>query len=112
MARPLSDPQRQEVATFIRALYRLGGYATQKEFADDAGYHPVSMSDAMNGKAGVDGLNLIRMIKAAASRAGADPVDAAISVSRVPLTVEEEKRRSKLLAEAEAALARLREEIR
>lgn len=78
MAKRLSDPQRQEVAAFLLALYKLGGYGTQKEMADDAGYHPVNLSDVMNGKSGIEGHNLIKIIHASARRAGLAPEEAAV----------------------------------
>jgi hypothetical protein len=111
MARPLSKPQLREIGAFVHALYRLGGYATQKEFADDAGYHQVNLSQVMGGKAGIDGLNLLHLIKAAAARAGISAHDAAARASLVePASAEHKERITKLLREAESAIRAVRRE--
>lgn len=77
MARQLDESEMQEIAAFVQALYRLAGYTRRKAFAEDARYHATNLSDVMNGRAGIEGLSLLRLIQAAAKKAGLSPEETA-----------------------------------
>ena len=83
MARPLSEPQRAELAAFVDELYRLGGFATWAEFSRESGYPATNLSDVHLGKQGIDGPNLLGLVRAVARRTGAEVAEAAIAA--VPL---------------------------
>lgn len=81
MARHLSEPQASTLAAFVRALYRAGEFVSWAEFAREAGYPATNLSDVQLGKAGIDGLNLLRLIEAAARRAGRESTSLALEAS-------------------------------
>lgn len=80
MAARRSEAQLRELARFVQGLYALGGYATWKEFADQAGVHPVQLSDYQTATSEPSGWSLYSLIRAAAERAQSNPVDAAVSL--------------------------------
>lgn len=75
MARGLDPNQKAELVAFLEELYRLGDYETQAQWAREAGYHTVNLSNALNRtKAdGLDGYTLIKLMRAAAKRAETTP---------------------------------------
>lgn len=75
MARGLDAVQKAELAEFLERLLREGGYKTQSQWARDAGYHPVNLSNALNRSKedGLDGYSLLKLIRAAAVRAESTP---------------------------------------
>lgn len=61
-----------ELSQFVTELYTWGGYARKSEWARDAGFPAPNLSDVMNGKAGIEGYNLMRLYKAAEKRAASE----------------------------------------
>lgn len=70
MARPLDAQQQRELTGFVNALYDAAGYSTTAEWARESDYPAPNLSNLRNGKVGIDGYNLLRLIRSAASRAG------------------------------------------
>jgi hypothetical protein len=68
MARKLDELQLRELADFVNQLGEAAGYATTAEWAREAGWFASSLSEVRNGKAGIDGLNLLKLMRAAAGR--------------------------------------------
>lgn len=81
MARPLSEPQRAELAAFIDELYRLGGFATWAEFSRESGYPATNLSNVHLAKKGIDGPNLLGLIRAVARRTGAGVAEVALAAA-------------------------------
>ena len=77
MARPLDLRQQRELTEFVNALYKAAGYTTLAEWARDSDYPASNLSDIRNEKSGVDGYNLLRLIRAAAARSHATPEELA-----------------------------------
>jgi hypothetical protein len=79
MARGLDANQKAELVEFLEDLYRLGGYTKQKTWADEASYYAPNLSKALNRSEsdGIDGYTLLKLMRAAAKRAGISPVEAA-----------------------------------
>lgn len=65
----LSDAQAREQSTWLNEIYRWGGFTSQAEWARLARYPEPNLSRAMSGKAGIEGINVIRLYKAAESQA-------------------------------------------
>lgn len=117
MARSLDAQQKAELVEFLEELYRAGGYSTQAQWAREANYHPTGLSDALNRSKtdGLDGYSLLRLIRAAADRVGAMPVDLALPTGRASAEHAMESliaRRLEELAEASGEQLILLREIR
>lgn len=82
MARALDAQQQGELSAFVNELAALAGYTTTAEWARDSGYPAPNLTNLRNGKGAVDGYNLLRLIRAAAQRAGEDPLRLAASAAR------------------------------
>lgn len=82
MAAKRSPRELAPLAAFIGQLYELGEYATWKEFAVDAGIQPPQLSEFKNGQVEPAGLNLFRLIEAAARRSGEAPVAVSARTAR------------------------------
>lgn len=82
MARPLDLRQQRELTAFVNALYEAAGYTTIAEWARDSDYPASNLSNLRNGKGGVDGYNLLRLIRSAASRTEFDPEQLAIGLAQ------------------------------
>lgn len=86
MAASRSDHQLAEIGLFVKALYEIGGYATWKEFADEAKISTGQVSEFQTGTAEPSGYNLLRLIQVAALRADAAAATVAVQASgRTPL---------------------------
>lgn len=83
MAAKRSPSQLAPIAQFLEELYELGDYATWKEFAEDAGISAPQVSDFKNGQVEPAGLNLLKLIRAAAARSRTSA--AQIATRSVPL---------------------------
>lgn len=81
MARSLDAAQRLDLVEFVDELYTAAGYSTLAEWARDSGYPAPNLSNLRNGKGAIDGYNLLRLIRAAAERAGASPSELALKSS-------------------------------
>ncbi len=81
MAEKRSEQERSELGAFIRELYVIGGYARWAEFADDARVHPVSLSNWQNGEKTPDGVNVLKLIRAAAARTNREARELATSLA-------------------------------
>lgn len=68
MARALDQHQLRELAGFVNDLADLGGYQTSAEWARDSGFPAPNLSNLRNARAGVDGYNLLRLLRAVAAR--------------------------------------------
>lgn len=68
MARPLDDQQRQELRAFAEGLYSLAGYTSAAQWERDSGVEHSTVSRFRNGTGGIDGYNLLRLIRAASAR--------------------------------------------
>lgn len=77
MARKLEEWQQQELTAFVNAIADAAGYKKTADWARDSGYPASNLSDLRNAKAGVDGFNLLRLIRAAADRSGQTAEDLA-----------------------------------
>lgn len=77
MARSLDQNQQRELTTFVNAIAQRAGYETTAEWARDSGYPAPNLSNLRNGRGAIDGYNLLRLIRAAAKRAGVSPADLA-----------------------------------
>src|SRR5690242_18991016 len=65
MARIYTPDQLQELAGFVRWLIEASPYATDVDLARAANYPAPNLSKVKNGKMGVDGVNLLRLMRAA-----------------------------------------------
>lgn len=110
MARLLDQKQKEELVGFLDELYRLGGYTTQKQWADDANYPPPNLSNALNRKRpdGVDGYTLLKLMRAAAVRAGTTPG----TVARRSATAGRDDETSRRLRAVEEGLTELASLVR
>jgi hypothetical protein len=70
MARSLDEHQQAELSAFVNELAEAAGYTTTAEWARESGYPASNLSELRNGNRSVDGYNLLRLIRAAAARAG------------------------------------------
>lgn len=115
MAPNLDAHQRTELAAFVDALYQLGGYETGASWAEEANYPAPNLSNLRNAKTGIDGYNLLKLIRAVAKRLDERPVDVALAAARnveldaAPSRLEIARRLEELegLVLASEALARL-----
>lgn len=82
MAASRSSDELTEIAGFLNGLYALGGFATWKEFADEAGVHPTQVSSYVTANAEASGLSLLRLIQAAADRADGDAAGLSIRLAK------------------------------
>lgn len=84
MARGLDKHQKAELADYLDSLYRLGGYTSQAQWAREAGFHQVNLSNAMSRKtdAGLDGYSLLKLTRAVAERAELSAETAAIRLAQ------------------------------
>lgn len=84
MARGLDRVQKAELVAFLESLYRLGGYTGQAQWAREAGFYTPNLSRAMSRRTnqGVDGYSLLRLIRAAAARAGLSGSDAVMRLAQ------------------------------
>lgn len=74
MARKLDDEQQADLTAFVNRLAESAGYTTSAEWSRDSGYPAPNLSKLRNGVGAVDGYNLLRLIRAAASKADRDPL--------------------------------------
>lgn len=79
----------KELAAFVNALQKRGGYKTTADFARDASFPAPNLSNIRNGKAGVDGVNLLKLIRAAAYRAGENEVSFALQAAEPAVDLRE-----------------------
>lgn len=84
MARGLDKQQKAELADYLDSLYRLGGYTSQAQWAREAGYHQVNLSNAMSRKTddGLDGYSLLKLTRAVAERAEISAESAAVRLAQ------------------------------
>lgn len=82
MARRLDAHQQKVLTDFVNALARAAGYTTHAEWSRDSGYPAPNLSELRLGKGGIDGVNLVRLIRAAAAKAGVPPEALAIATAR------------------------------
>lgn len=78
MARKLDNEQQADLTAFVNALALRAGYTTTAEWARDSGYPAPNLSNLRNGNGAIDGYNLLRLIRAAASRIDVAPIDLAV----------------------------------
>ena len=102
MARGLDKHQKAELADYLDGLYRLGRYTSQAQWAREAGYHQVNLSNAMSRKTddGLDGYSLLRLIRAAAERADVSPETAALRLAQETVPDASDLRRRLIELEA------------
>lgn len=81
MARKLEPWQQDELTAFVNALADAAGYKTTADWATDSGYPASNLSNLRNANMGVDGYNLLRLIRAAAARSGRTPVELAQAIA-------------------------------
>lgn len=84
MARKLDKEQQADLTAFVNDLASHAGYETTAEWARDSGYPAPNLSNLRNARGAVDGYNLLRLIRAAAERSGADPVTLAEEQAATP----------------------------
>lgn len=82
MARDLDERQQAELSDFVNALADAAGYTTTAEWAREAGYPASNLSNLRNGRRAVDGYNLLRLIRAAASRSELTTEQLAVGLAR------------------------------
>jgi hypothetical protein len=82
MARDLDPQQQADLTGFVNALAEIAGYTTTAEWARESGYPASNLSNLRNARGGVDGYNLLRLIRAAAARAEAPPEHLSASLAR------------------------------
>lgn len=84
MARGLDKHQKAELAEFLDLLYRMGGYTSQAQWAREAGFHQVNLSNAMSRKtdAGLDAYSLLRLVRAVAERTPLSPEETVVRLAR------------------------------
>jgi hypothetical protein len=83
MARQLDPAQQQELTDFVNELFGAAGYKKTADWARDSGYPAPNLSNLRNAKGGVDGYNLLRLIRAAAARTNSTPEVLALDLARV-----------------------------
>src|SRR5262245_21520742 len=82
MARPLDERQRDELAAFVNAIAEAAVYKSTAEWARDSGYDRAALSELRNAKGGVDGYNLLRLLRSAAARTSLTPEQLAQGLAR------------------------------
>lgn len=82
MARQLDPGEQDELTSFVNALYERAGYTRIAAWAADAGLPASNLSKLRNRRGGIDGYNLLKLINAAALRAGVPAVDLAVGASQ------------------------------
>lgn len=82
MARDLDERQLADLSAFVNALAEAAGYATTAEWARESGYPAANLSNLRNGRKGVDGYNLLRLIRAAAARSDLTTEQLALGLAR------------------------------
>lgn len=82
MARKLEAWQQEELTAFVNALADAAGYTKTADWARDSDYPASNLSDLRNAKMGVDGYNLLRLIRAAASQMQIDQEVLAAGLAR------------------------------
>ena len=81
MAEHLDRHQLAEIGSFLNELAAFAGYDSTAQWARESGTQRPNVGNARNGKAGISGYNLLRLIRAAAVRAGVSPAEAAVRAS-------------------------------
>lgn len=84
MARGLDEHQQRELTAFVNRLFERAGYRTTADWSRDSGYPAPNLSMLRNGKAGIDGYNLLKLIEAAAERAMVSEEEMAIAAAPRP----------------------------
>lgn len=79
MASPHDDQNLGLLAAFVHELYKLGGWPSWAAFARAAKFPAPNLSNVQLGKAGIEGPNLVALIRATAERANAAQTDVATS---------------------------------
>lgn len=82
MARDLDAKQQEELTEFVNTLAEAAGYKTTAEWARESGYPASNLSNLRNGQKGVDGYNLLRLLRAAAARVETTPEQLALGLAR------------------------------
>lgn len=90
MARDLDERQQAELSEFVNALADAAGYTTTAEWARDSGYPASNLSNVRNGRRAIDGYNLLRLIRAAASRSDLTAEQLALGLARATAADESE----------------------
>jgi hypothetical protein len=106
MARKLDDEQQADLTGFVNRLAESAGYKTTAEWSRDSGYPAPNLSNLRNGNGAVDGYNLLRLIRAAADKAGRDPLTLAVEQAEDARTIADR------LAEVEKGITELASLIR
>src|SRR4051794_27941851 len=82
MGRSLDDKQQQELTAFVNAIATAAGYETSAEWARDSGYAYPNLTKLRAGRGAVDGFNLLRLLRAAASRSDLTTDQLALGLAR------------------------------
>lgn len=97
-----SEPVRlRDLAAFVKALQENAGYERAADWARDANFPASNLSDVRNAKAGIEGVNLLRLIRAAADRIEEDALALALRAAQPEPSLAE------AVVRLEAAVARL-----
>jgi hypothetical protein len=89
MARKLDARQQEELSSFVDALAEIGGFSSTAEWARESGYDRSALSDLRNRNGAIDGYNLLRLIRVAATRARLDPEHLALLAERVGVEADD-----------------------
>lgn len=75
------EAKNAELAAFVNAIARQAGYTTHADWSRDSGFPATNLSEVRSGSAGIDGANLVRLIRAAARRLGSTSEELALGVA-------------------------------
>lgn len=94
-----------DLAEFVRKIRDRANFPSDVAWAREARYHAPNISKLLAGKAGISGVNLVSLIKAAAERLHEDEVDLALSSPLQPSELREAVARLSILTDRLSALA-------
>lgn len=112
MARDLDRRQQADLTAFVNAVADAAGYTTTAEWARESGYPASNLSNLRNGRGGVDGYNLLRLIRAAGSRIQASPEQLALGIALGIAEVDDAESIARRLDEIAALVTEALEELR
>lgn len=96
--------QLRDLAAFVNQVADAAGYKTTAQWARESGYPAPDLSNLRNGKKGIDGVNLLKLLRAASRRLAASggPDAVLFSAEGEPILAIEAKARGAAPAESAA----------
>jgi hypothetical protein len=104
MARPLDPRQQRELTDFVNSLFEASGYKSTADWARESGYLREALSKLRNARGGVDGYNLLKLIRSASAHSALTPEQLAVALLGGP-----DADQARVLTRLEALEARVAE---